>query len=86
MSVATISRVINNSESVRPSTRQKVLAVMKEHNYVPSATARDLSFRRSEVVAVVVPEPEEPFLLRPDRGNYQGRREKQLSGTDLQYQ
>lgn len=62
VSVATVSRVINNSESVKPATRERVQAVMREHNYVPSATARDLSFQRSEVVAVVVPDLKNPYF------------------------
>ncbi len=62
VSVATVSRVINNSESVKPATRERVQAVMTENNYVPSATARDLSFQRSEVVAVVVPDLKNPFF------------------------
>ncbi len=62
VSVATVSRVINNSESVKSATRERVHAVMKEHNYIPSATARDLSFQRSAVVAAVVPDLKNPFF------------------------
>ena len=62
VSVATVSRVINNSEKVKSATREKVQAVMQAHNYIPSATARDLSFQRSEVVAVIVPDLKNPFF------------------------
>ena len=62
VSVATVSRVINNSDSVKPATRERVQKVMQENNYIPSATARDLSFQRSEVVAVVVPDLKNPFF------------------------
>ena len=62
VSVATVSRVINNSDKVKPATLERVQAVMKENNYIPSATARDLSFQRSEVVAVVVPDLKNPFF------------------------
>ncbi len=62
VSVATVSRVINNFDYVKPETRERVQKVMQEHNYIPSATARDLSFQRSEVVAVVVPDLKNPFF------------------------
>ena len=62
VSVATVSRVINNSDKVKLATREKVQAIMREQNYIPSATARDLSFQRSEVVAVVVPDLKNPFF------------------------
>ena len=62
VSVATVSRVINHSPSVKQKTREHVQQVMKEHNYVPSATARDLSFQRSQVVAVVIPDLKNPYF------------------------
>ena len=62
VSVATVSRVINNSDKVRPGTRERVQQVMQEHNFIPSATARDLSFQRSNVVAAVVPDLKNPFF------------------------
>ena len=62
VSVATVSRVINNSDKLRNETRQRVQQVMREHNYVPNAAARDLSFQRSEVVAAVVPDLKNPFF------------------------
>ena len=40
VSIATVSRVINNSGSVKPVTRQKVEAALKELNYRPNAIAR----------------------------------------------
>lgn len=62
VSVATVSRVINNSDKVKPLTREHVQQVMQEYNFIPSATARDLSFQRSRVVAVVVPDLKNPFF------------------------
>lgn len=62
VSVATVSRVINNSDNVRPETRDRIREIMKQNNYIPSAIARDLSFQRSEVVAVIVPDLQNPFF------------------------
>ena len=62
VSVATVSRVINNADNVSPTTRDHVRKVMEEHNYIPSATARDLSLQRTKVVAAVVPDLKNPFF------------------------
>ena len=40
LSVVTVSRVLNQSESVRPKNREKVLQAMKELDYHPNASAR----------------------------------------------
>ena len=37
VSIATVSRVVNNSPKVSPKTKEKVLAVMKENEYTPNA-------------------------------------------------
>ena len=36
VSVATVSRVINNFENVKQETRERVRKVMEEHDYTPS--------------------------------------------------
>ena len=55
LSVATVSRVLNNSPSVRAETRDLVLAAMQEQGYAPNAAARALSTRRTHTIAAVVP-------------------------------
>ena len=47
VSKKTVSRVLNNSPSVREETRQRVNALMEEHRYAPDPQARALAFRRS---------------------------------------
>ena len=42
VSIATVSRVINNRPNVKPETREKVEAVLKEYKYTPNAIARSL--------------------------------------------
>ena len=53
--VGTVSRVLNESESVRDSTRVKVLSAIEELNYSPSSVARYLSGGKSMAIGVVVP-------------------------------
>ena len=43
VSVATVSRVVNGSDSVKADTREKVKKVIDEMNYVPYAAARELA-------------------------------------------
>jgi DNA-binding LacI/PurR family transcriptional regulator len=49
----TVSRVINDSTHVRPETKQRVLAAMRELNYRPNPAARALVTGRSGTLGVV---------------------------------
>lgn len=40
--VSTVSRVLNNHQDVKESTREKVMQVIKDSNYVPNNSARIL--------------------------------------------
>jgi len=42
VSIATVSRVLNNNPNVSAATRAKIQAVIDEENYTPSAIARNL--------------------------------------------
>ena len=42
VSIATVSRVLNNNPNVSAATRERILAVIDEANYTPSALARSL--------------------------------------------
>jgi DNA-binding LacI/PurR family transcriptional regulator len=49
----TVSRVINGSAHVRPATRERVLAAMRELDYRPNSIARALVTGRSRTLGVV---------------------------------
>ncbi|HUO73804.1 MAG TPA: LacI family DNA-binding transcriptional regulator [Solirubrobacteraceae bacterium] len=49
----TVSRVINGSPHVRPETRQRVIAAMRELDYRPNPMARALVTGRSNTIGVV---------------------------------
>jgi DNA-binding LacI/PurR family transcriptional regulator len=53
VSIATVSRVINNSTSVRPETRERVEAALKELNYRPNAIARSLVVNSTHTIGVL---------------------------------
>jgi LacI family transcriptional regulator len=52
VSVMTVSRVLNGEGSVRPDTRARVLASVRELDYAPNAAARSLA--KAEVVRIGV--------------------------------
>ena len=54
VSLATVSRVMNNPEKVNPETRERVLKVIKELGYRPNAIARGLASRKSTTVGIVM--------------------------------
>lgn len=53
VSTATVSRVINNSPKVSDRTRKKILALMEEENYIPSAFARGLSGSPAKTIGII---------------------------------
>ena len=68
VSKATVSRVMNNSGSVSPKTRERVLDIIAANKYSPSATARNLSRGTSSAIGFVVPEIDNPFFGEMLRG------------------
>ncbi|MEL7144879.1 MAG: LacI family DNA-binding transcriptional regulator [Bacteroidota bacterium] len=62
LSVATISRVFNNSPLVRPKTRKKVLNAAKELDYRHNISAASLRSGVSKIIGVLVPEISNVFF------------------------
>ena len=64
-SKATVSRVLNNSPHVNPQTRDKILEIMKQLDYVPNRNAISLAKGRTMqigVITAVINEVMLPFL------------------------
>jgi len=55
VSVATVSRVLNNFPYVEDTTRKNVLKIIKKYNYAPNFFARGLSSKKSEIIALFTP-------------------------------
>jgi DNA-binding LacI/PurR family transcriptional regulator len=73
VSRATVSRVVNGDRRVRETARSAVEAAVKQLGYSPNRAARSLVTRRSDSVAVVIPEPTgqlfgDPYFPRLLRG------------------
>ncbi|SHG76123.1 LacI family DNA-binding transcriptional regulator [Ferrimonas marina] len=61
VSLATVSRVVNNNAKVSEKTRKKVLAAMEALDYRPNAIARSLASSRSNSVGVLVSQLDGPY-------------------------
>ncbi|WP_274032972.1 LacI family DNA-binding transcriptional regulator [Streptomyces sp. MMBL 11-1] len=56
VSIATVSRVYRNPDSVRAQTREKVMEAARELGYVPSGSARGLASRTTGVLGLCFPD------------------------------
>ncbi|MBI2429456.1 MAG: LacI family DNA-binding transcriptional regulator [Ignavibacteriales bacterium] len=68
VSIATVSRVLNDSEKVKSETREKILAVIDELKYVPNPAARGLIMRRTEAIGLLLPDLHGEFFSEIIRG------------------
>lgn len=62
VSVATVSRILTGSAPVNPDTKEKVEAVLRKHNFRPNRLARNLSYQRSMMIGVILPDITNPFF------------------------
>lgn len=60
VSIATVSRVYRNPDSVRAQTRERVLEAARELGYVPSGNARGLASRTTGVLGLCFPDYADP--------------------------
>lgn len=63
VSIATVSRVVNNVGPVKSTTRARVLKVIQEVKYHPNIHARHLAGGKSRTLGMIVSNLENPFFL-----------------------
>jgi LacI family transcriptional regulator len=68
LSVATVSKALRDSHEISTETKQKVLALAREMNYVANPYASSLRKRRSNTIAVVLPEVADSFFSQAING------------------
>jgi len=68
VSVATVSRVLNGKQLVRPETADHVLTAARSLRFVPNIAARTLSIRRSQTIGIVLPDVHGEFFSEVIRG------------------
>ncbi|MEJ2554670.1 MAG: LacI family DNA-binding transcriptional regulator [Anaerolineae bacterium] len=64
----TVSRVVNSSGYVSKETRERVEAAIAELGYVPNTLARSLRFKKTNTLALVLPDITNPFWTTVARG------------------
>lgn len=60
--VSTVSRVLNNHPDVKESTRERVMQVIKESNYIPNNSARILKQNNTRNIGIFVKGVFNPFF------------------------
>lgn len=62
VSIATVSRVINNSPKVSEKTKKKVWNVMTEYDYTPNVFARGLGLNSVKTVGLICPDVSDRYM------------------------
>lgn len=68
LSKATVSRVLNNHPNVDSATRSRILEVIAALGYTPSAAARNLSRRKTDLIGLVLPDISTGFYSQVIQG------------------
>lgn len=68
VSVATASRAFNNSPLVVKETGNRIRKIARELNYVPNASARSLSMKKTETLGLLLPDMHGEFFSEIIRG------------------
>ncbi|NLZ54986.1 MAG: LacI family transcriptional regulator, partial [Thermoanaerobacteraceae bacterium] len=68
VSIATVSRVLNNSSAVSERTRQLVKRAIKELNYTPNVIASALTKKSTLTLGLLIPDVSNPFFSELSRG------------------
>jgi LacI family transcriptional regulator len=68
LSTSTISRALQDSYQIGPETKQRVVEMAKKLNYVPNPHASSLGSRKSNTIAVVIPEVFDSYFAQAING------------------
>lgn len=64
VSIATVSRVFSGNPKVSEKTRTKVLELVHQSGFQPNETARTMAAGSSRLIAVILPDIENPYFSR----------------------
>lgn len=64
VSIATVSRVLNGSDKVRPATRKKVMDIIEKYDYTPNAFARGMGLRSLQTIGILCADSSDLFLAK----------------------
>lgn len=64
VSIATVSRVLNDSPNVAEKTKLRVRGIMEEHGYVPSGFSRGLGLNSMKTIGLVCPDAADDYMAK----------------------
>ena len=64
VSTATVSRVLNDSASVSPSTKKKVMDIIQKYDYIPNAFARGMGLRSLQTIGILCADSSDLFAAK----------------------
>lgn len=64
VSIATVSRVLNGSDKVRPATRKKVMDIIETYDYTPNAYARGMGLQSLRTIGILCADSSDLFLAK----------------------
>ena len=62
-SISTVSRVINGKGRISQETKEKILKIAREHQYVPNQVARSLKNCKTNTIGIIVPDIRDYFNM-----------------------
>lgn len=69
VSSATVSKILNgNDRYISGATRDRVMQIMKESNYIPNTVAKGLKMKRTNTIGFILPDISNPFFPEIARG------------------
>ena len=68
VSKTTVSRVLNNKPDVDPATRERILRIIDEQNFIPSMAASGLASGRRQLIGMLIPSFSWPLIPELMRG------------------
>lgn len=64
VSIATVSRVVNDSPKVSEKAKEKVRRVMEENNYTPNVFARGLGLGTMKTLGIICPDVADTYMAK----------------------
>jgi len=68
VSIATVSRALNDDIKVKPETKDLVINLAKEFNYKPNVLARNFVKKKTSTLGLIMPEVVDEFFTEIIRG------------------
>ncbi len=62
VSVATVSRYLNDSDKVSEKAQKKIRFIVEKYNYKPNQIAKHLSLQKTETFGLIIPDVTNPFF------------------------